>query len=88
MAVIDLLLLQADQLLQTITLGSIPKMDKQPTVTLNTCFIKLRQEQRDKIVQQTKDFIKLGGKVDAKPVNWSHTDDEVKATNTFNRTEI
>jgi hypothetical protein len=63
-------------------------MDKQPTVTNNTCFIKLRQEQRDKIVQQTKDFIKLGGKVDAKPINWSHTDDEVKATNTFNRTEI
>jgi TfoX/Sxy family transcriptional regulator of competence genes len=63
-------------------------MDKQPTVTNNTCFIKLRQEQRDKIVQQTKDFIKLGGKVDTKPVNWSYTDEEGKATNTFNRTEI
>tara|TARA_R110000868_G_scaffold409032_1_gene693743 strand:- start:26512 stop:26778 length:267 start_codon:yes stop_codon:yes gene_type:complete len=88
MAVIDLLLLQAGQLLQTITLRSIPKMDKQPTVTLNTCFINIRQEQRDKIVQQTKDFIKLGGKVDSKPVNWSHTDEEGKETNTFNRTKI
>ena len=63
-------------------------MGKQPTVTLNTCFIKLRQEQRDKIVQQTKDFIKMGGKVDTKPISWSHTNEDSKTTNTFNRTEI
>ena len=63
-------------------------MSKQPTVTLNTCFINIRQEQRDKIVQQTKDFIKMGGKVDTKPVNWSYTDEEGKETSTFNRTKI
>jgi hypothetical protein len=88
MAVIDLLLLQAGQPLQTITLRSIPKMDKQPAVTLHKNYINLRQKQRDTIVQQTKDFIKMGGKVDTKPISWSHTNEDSKTTNTFNRTEI
>ena len=63
-------------------------MNKQPAVTLNTCFIKIRQERRDEIAEQTADFIKSGGKVDHKPNSWSYIDERGDQANTFNRTKI
>ena len=59
-------------------------MDKQPAVTLNNCFIKIRQESRDEISAQTEAFLKGGGKIDKKPDSHSSYD-EAKADSKFNK---
>jgi len=59
-------------------------MDKQPTVTLNNCFIKIRQESREEIDAQTKAFLKGGGKIDKKPDSHSSYD-EAKVDSKFNK---
>ena len=59
-------------------------MDKQPTVTLNNCFIKIRQQSRDEIAAQTEEFLKSGGQVDIKPDSHSSYD-EAKVDSKFNK---
>jgi hypothetical protein len=63
-------------------------MKKEPAVTLHNNYINLRQEHRDKISAQTKEFINNGGKVDEKPMSWSYNDENSNKHNPFNRSKI